>query len=43
MNDSLFIEIGTHQEHKHTESCFGDSVLSEKIPEEQRIITVLSD
>ena len=43
MNDSLFIEIGTHQEHKYTESCYGDSVLSEKIPEEQRIISVLSD
>lgn len=43
MSDSLFIEIGSHQEHKATESCFGDSVLSEKLPEEQRIISVLSD
>lgn len=43
MSDSLFIEIGSHQEHKATESCFGDSILSEKLPEEQRIISVLSD
>ena len=43
MSDSLFIEIGSHQEHKATESCLGDSVLSEKLPEEQRIISVLSD
>lgn len=43
MNSSLFIEISSHQEHKHTESCFGDAVLSKKLPEEQRIISVLSD
>lgn len=43
MSDSLFIEIGTHQEHKSTENCFGDAVLSKKLPEEQRIISVLSD
>ena len=43
MSDSLFIEIGTHQEHKATENCFGDAVLSKKLPEEQRIISVLSD
>lgn len=43
MGDSLFIEIGTHQEHKSTENCFGDAVLSKKLPEEQRIISVLSD
>lgn len=43
MNSSLFIEISSHQEHKHTESCFGDAVLSRKLPEEQRIISVLSD
>ena len=43
MNSSLFIEISSHQEHKHTESCFGDTVLSKKVPEEQRIISVLSD
>ena len=43
MNSSLFIEISSHQEHKHTESCFGDAVLSKKVPEEQRIISVLSD
>ncbi len=43
MNDSLFIEIASHQEHKHTENCFGDTVLSKKLPEEQRIISVLSD
>ncbi len=43
MSDSLFIEISSHQEHKHTENCFGDAVLSKKLPEEQRIISVLSD
>ena len=43
MDSSLFIEISSHQEHKHTESCFGDAVLSKKLPEEQRIISVLSD
>ena len=43
MNDSLFIEIASHQEHKHSENCFGDAVLSKKLPEEQRIISVLSD
>ena len=43
MNSSLFIEISSYQEHKHTESCFGDAVLSKKVPEEQRIISVLSD
>ena len=43
MSDSLYIEIGSHQEHKYSENCFGDSVASKKLPEEQRIITVLSD
>ncbi len=43
MSDSLFIEIGSYQEHKASESCFGDAILSEKLPEEQRIISVLSD
>ena len=43
MSNSLFIEIASYQEHKHTESCFGDTVLSKKLPEEQRIISVLSD
>ena len=43
MTDSLFIEIGSHQEHKHSESCFGDAIVSKKLPEEQRIISVLSD
>lgn len=43
MNESLFIEIGTHQEQKHGEDCFGDTVFSKKIPEERRIISILSD
>ncbi len=43
MSDSLFIEIGSCQEHKASESCFGDAILSKKLPEEQRIISVLSD
>lgn len=43
MNNSLFIEIGTAQKQKHGEDCFGDTIFSKKIPEEQRIISVLSD
>ena len=43
MSDSLFIEIGTHQQQKNGEDCFGDTVFSKKIPEEQRIISILSD
>ena len=43
MSDSLFIEIGSHQKHKYGENCFGDAIVSKKLPEEQRIITVLSD
>lgn len=44
MSDSqLFIEIGTHQKQKHGEDCFGDAIFSKKIPEEQRIISILSD
>lgn len=42
-NSPLFIEIGTHQQQKHGEDCFGDTIFSKKIPEEQRIISVLSD
>lgn len=43
MSDSLFIEIGTHQQQKHGEDCFGDTIYSKKIPEERRIISILSD
>ena len=43
MSDSLFIEIGTHQQQKNGEDCFGDTGFSQKIPEEQRIISILSD
>ena len=43
MNDSLFIEIGTAQQQKYGEDCFGDTVYSKKIPEERRIISILSD
>ncbi len=42
-NSPLFIEIGTHQQQKHGEDCFGDTIFSKKIPEEQRIISILSD
>lgn len=43
MNDSLFIEIGTAQQQKNGEDCFGDTIFSKKIPEERRIISILSD
>lgn len=43
MSDSLFIEIGSAQQQKHGEDCFGDTVYSKKIPEERRIISILSD
>ncbi len=43
MSDSLFIEIGTAQQQKFGEDCFGDTVYSKKIPEERRIISILSD
>lgn len=43
MNSSLFIEIGSFQKQKYGEDCFGDTVFSKKIPEERRIISVLSD
>ncbi len=43
MNDSLFIEIGTAQQQKYGEDCFGDTIYSKKIPEERRIISILSD
>lgn len=43
MDRPLFIEIGSAQQQKHGEDCFGDTIFSKKIPEEQRIISVLSD
>lgn len=43
MDKPLFIEIGSAQQQKHGEDCFGDTIFSKKIPEEQRIISVLSD
>ena len=43
MGHSLFIEIGTAQQQKHGEDCFGDTIFSKKIPEERRIISILSD
>ena len=43
MSDSLYIEIGTAQQQKYGEDCFGDTVYSKKIPEERRIISILSD
>ena len=43
MEDSLYIEIGTAQQQKYGEDCFGDTVYSKKIPEERRIISILSD
>ena len=43
MNSSLFIEIGSAQQQKYGEDCYGDTIYSKKIPEEQRIISILSD
>ena len=43
MSDSLFIEIGSAQQQKYGEDCFGDTIYSKKIPEERRIISILSD
>lgn len=43
MDNSLFIEISKEQKQKNGEDCFGDTVYTKKIPEEQRIISVLSD
>ena len=43
MNDALFIEIGSAQQQKYGEDCFGDTIYSKKIPEERRIISILSD
>lgn len=41
--NNLFIEIGTAQQQKHGEDCYGDTVFCKKIPEEQRVISILSD
>ncbi len=43
MSDSLFIEIGSAQQQKYGEDCFGDTIYSKKIPDERRIISILSD
>lgn len=43
MSRPFFIEIGTAQQQKYGEDCYGDTVYSKKIPEEQRIISILSD
>ncbi len=43
MSDSLFIEIGTAQQQKYGEDCYGDTIYSKKIPDERRIISILSD
>lgn len=43
MSNSLFIDIGSYQKQKDGEDCFGDTIYSKKIPEEHRVISVLSD
>ena len=43
MDSSFFIDIGSYQTQKKGEDCFGDTVYAKKIPEEQRIIGILSD
>ena len=43
MSNSLFIDIGSYQKQKDGEDCFGDTIYSKKIPEERRVISVLSD
>ena len=43
MSNSLFIDIGSCQRQKDGEDCFGDTIYSKKIPEERRVISILSD
>ncbi len=43
MDSSFFIDIGSYQTQKNGEDCFGDTIYAKKIPEEQRIIGILSD
>ena len=43
MNNSLFIDVGSYQKQKNGEDCYGDTIYSKKIPEERRVISILSD
>ena len=43
MSESLFIEVSKEQCQKYGEDCFGDTVFTKKIPEERRVISILSD
>jgi hypothetical protein len=43
MSDESFIEVDFHQRAKHGQSISGDVFLSEKVKEEGRIVSVLSD
>lgn len=41
--DDLFIEIESCQKNKHGQDICGDSFMTRKLPEEDRVISVLSD
>ncbi|NMC75575.1 MAG: hypothetical protein GYA56_14630, partial [Geobacteraceae bacterium] len=41
--DDLFIEIESCQHNKHGQDICGDSFMTHKLPEEDRVISVLSD
>lgn len=41
--DDLFIEIESCQQNKHGQDICGDSFMTHKLPEEDRVISVLSD
>ncbi len=43
MASSLFVEIGNAQRFKHGQDICGDAIFSQKIPEEDRLVSVLSD
>ena len=38
MVSSLFVEIGNAQRFKHGQDICGDSIFSQKIPEEDRLV-----
>jgi hypothetical protein len=43
LHDDLFIEIESCQQNKHGQDICGDSFMTHKLPEEDRVISVLSD
>ncbi len=41
--DDTFVDVECAQERKHGENAFGDCFLSQRLPEEERVVAVLSD